>query len=233
MKTSFSAPGPVLNILDPDCDISAGIIMNLLTSQSVDWRESVAVYFRTTNLWYSVVHRGRFSSRIEREGGGGGSGSGSGSGAGGDPQVPQDADLALLVVCMHLITQHADSGRPVLVNGTGMLAAPMYLAARRILGVMRANASAIAGVELAQCAALLGLYEFGHGDAIRAYVTIGDAYTTAKSLGVRPGKYVEGGESLEVSLVEEERRDLYWALLIVDRYASFSLFSPPLLFAPT
>lgn len=198
MGGSFSAPGPVLNILDPDCDISAGIIMNLLTSQSINWRESIDGYFRTTNLWFSVVHHRRFISRIEHI------------------NTPQDAGLALLVVCMHLITQHADSGKPVLTNGSSMLAAPIYLAARRILGIMRANSSAT-GVEMVQCAALLGLYEFGHGDAMRAYVTIGDAYTTAKSLGIRPGKYVEGDKSMQASVVEEERRDLYWALLIVDR----------------
>lgn len=193
-------PGaPRHSIFDPDLEIPASMVMNLLSSKGIAWRESVELYFQTTNLWLSAVHQERFFQKL-----------GSGN------EIPQDPGVALLIVCMHLVTQYADSGKPIMPDGTEMLSLPAYVVAKRVLGLLRALGAPT--VELVQCAALLCLFEFGHGDFMRAYVTIGDAYTTAKSIDVRPGKFDIRDRDRLVSAEESERRDLYWTLLIVDRY---------------
>ena len=188
------------SLFDPDLDIPASMLMNLLSSRGVSWPEAVDLYFQTTNLWLSAVHQERFAQRLEGLG---------------PNDVPQEPQVALLIVCMHLVTQYADSGRPTMPDGTEMLSLPAYVVAKRTLGLLRAISPP--SIVLVQCSTLLCLYEFGHGDFTRAYITVGDAYTTAKFVDVRPGKYVEMEKNRPVHPEEDERRDLYWALLIVDR----------------
>lgn len=188
------------SIFDSDLDIPASMVMSLLSSKGISWLETVELYFRTTNLWLSAVHKDIFLKKIEGLG---------------LHDSPQDPEVALLIVCMQLVTQYADSGRPVMPDGTEMFQLPAYVVAKRILGALRATAPP--SLVLVQCACLLCLFEFGHGDFLRAYVTVGDAYTTAKIINVSPGKYSEGDKERTVSPEEEEKRDLYWALLIVDR----------------
>ena len=188
------------SIFDSDLEIPSSMIMSLLSSKGISWLDSVELYFQTTNLWLSAVHKDRFLRQIE------------GLGLHDNPQEPE---VALLIICMHLVTQYADSGRPTMPDGTEMLQLPMYMVAKRVLGTLRAMIPP--NLVLVQCAALLCLFEFGHGDFLRAYITVGDAYTTARIIDVAPGKYVEAEKNRAVSAEEEEARDLYWALLIVDR----------------
>lgn len=174
--------------------------MALLSNKSVSWRDCVETFFQTTNLWLSAVHQDRFFHKVKSLGAN---------------DAPEQPEVALLIVCMYLVTQYADSGKPTMADGTEMLSLPTYIVAKRLLNLLRAQAAP--GVELIQCATLMCLYEFGHGDFMKAYVTIGDAYISAKLAGIRPGKYIEAEKGGPVSADDEERRDLYWALLIVDR----------------
>ncbi len=188
------------SLFEPDMEVPASMLMSLLSSKGISWRESVDLYFQTTNMWLSAIHQDRFLQKIKGLG---------------HNEYPPEPELALLIVCMHLVTQYADPGRPVMPDGTEMLTHPTYVIAKRVLGLLRAISPPT--LALVQCAALLCLYEFGHGDFIRAYITVGDAYTTAKFLDVRPGKFVEAERDRPIPPEEDERRDLYWALLIVDR----------------
>jgi hypothetical protein len=188
------------NVFDSDLEIPSAVVMTLLSDKNVSWREAIDLFFQTTNLWLSAVHQERFFQKI---------------GALGVNDVPQEPEVALLIVCMYLVTQYADSGKPTMADGTEMLGMPTYIVAKRLLGLLRAQGNP--SVELIQCAALLCLYEFGHGDFMKAYVTIGDAYTSGKLLGIMPGKYVEAEKDAPVLIELEERRNLYWSLLIVDR----------------
>lgn len=188
------------NVFESDLEIPPAMVMGLLSAKNVSWREAVELFFQTTNLWLSAVHQERFLQKIE---------------ALGINDIPQEPEIALLIVCMHLVTQYADPGKPTMPDGTEMLTMPTYIVAKRLLGLLRAQGKP--SVELIQCAALLCLYEFGHGDFLKAYVTIGDAYTSGKLIGIMPGKYVEAEKDAPVSIENEERRDLYWSLLIVDR----------------
>ena len=157
--------------------------------------------------------------------------------------------LALLVVCMHLITRMrvAESGA-----APSPMFGPQYRTARRLLALMFASSDSGPGdndaesphtVELVQCGAILGLYEYGHGNAIAAYRTLGQTAAVASTLGIRPGfvgdedadvdvdmdmgleaGYARRSKSADALNLEvlcemerEQRSGLWWGLFILDQ----------------
>ncbi|KAI5462537.1 hypothetical protein BGZ63DRAFT_354818 [Mariannaea sp. PMI_226] len=226
-KTDLQGPGGILN---PAFEISSEAIMSLLSSRNISWHEAVERYFDTMNPWLSVVHPELFSLRAaETISTNPTSTSASGPGSSmkssvpgiGIPagNVPRDPTIALLIVCMQLVTQYDDEAvtvdNPSNFEESGMIELPAYRAAKRILGILRGLSKP--SIELIQCTILLALFEFGHGEVIRAYMTIGDANTMALAMGVRPGKYVEAEVDVPVAYEDEERRCVYWSLLVLDR----------------
>lgn len=195
-----AAKMPVRSILDPSLDITADMVMDLLTSRSINWRDSTELYFRTMNPSLAIVHPERFARRVDGLG---------------PRDSPRDPETALLLVCMQLVTQYINSSSAQMAQGQEMMTMPAYVVAKRILSTLRGQSKP--SVELVQCSILLCLFEFGHGDVTRAYVSIGDANTMAKFLKLRPGKYVEAEKDHPVAPEDEERRALYWGLLVVDR----------------
>ncbi|KEY68979.1 hypothetical protein S7711_04642 [Stachybotrys chartarum IBT 7711] len=188
------------SILEPDFDITAGSIMQLLSSRNIDWRESTDLYFQTIHPWLSIVHQERFASAVDGLG---------------RNEIPQKRELALLVLCMQLVTQYSEPVSSTTTPGTSMLTLPAYLAAKRVLGVLRGTCEPC--LELIQCGILLSLFEFGHGEMRRAYMTVGDAAICAELMGLRPGKNGDMERDQAVLAEQEERRAIYWGLLIVDR----------------
>lgn len=195
-------------ILDLAHGVQSDAIMALISSANADWRESTERYFRNVHPWLSIVHPARLAASL-----------------GPDGDAPRRPEVALLFVCMHLITESASSfsSSPLSASSqtrdvtNAMFSSPAYVGARRALGLLRASGDPC--VELVQCGILLGLYEFGHGEYERAYVTIGDANTMAQVMKLRPGKYADIEEGFHVPPDEEERRSVYWGLFVVDRYA--------------
>jgi hypothetical protein len=186
--------------------ISAGQIMDLLSSRGVNWRDSAAAYFRTTHMWLSAIHCPSFNTKValfdldDR---------------------PTDVQMALLLVCMHLTTE------PTRITDAGevmpMLKRPLYVIARRIFALIKSFERS--SIELIQCGVLLSLYEYGHGDIARGYTTLGEATTMANALRIKPGKYVDEERDSPVDADEEERRSLYWGLFILDKSGSHILGS--------
>jgi hypothetical protein len=190
----------LVNLVQPEA------VMALLAAANVDWHDSVDHYFRSVHPWLSIIHPARLAANLD-------------SAAGEGPQRPE---LALLLVCMHLMTEAAPTSSPRSPQASGpagdargMFSSPIYLGARRVLGLLRASMDPC--IELVQCGILLGLYEFGHGEYQRAYVSIGDANSFAQILKLGPGSYVCPDEKYPVSAELEEQRNVYWGLFIVDR----------------
>ncbi|KAH7266460.1 hypothetical protein FSOLCH5_012632 [Fusarium solani] len=202
-------------VFDPTFDVSSTMIMSLLSSRNIAWREATERYFQTMNPWLSVVHPELFALRADAIGSGSGSGAGPSSAA---DAGPRDPAVALLIVCMQLVSQYDDEAAAASTNvneGKDMMEMPAYRAAKRVLSVLRGLSAP--SIELVQCTILLALFEFGHGDVLRAYVTIGDANTMALALRISPGKYIEAEQDAHVPYDEEERRCVYWSLLVLDR----------------
>lgn len=176
------------------------MILGLLTSRNIDWRISTNQYLTTMNPSLAIVHPDRFAKQVEGIG---------------PNDAPKDPELALLIVCMELVTEYVISDSEQMSEGREMMALPTYIIAKRIFASLRAESQP--SITLVQSAILLCLYEFGHGNVTRAYITLGDANTIGKFLRLRPGKYVERERNWPVDPEEEERRCLFWCLFVVDR----------------
>ena len=130
--------------------------------------------------------------------------------------IPDNVALALLLACMHLVTEGPAAADIPAGRGRNMLRRPLFTAVRRLWAMTRVETRR-PSAELIQCGMLLCLYEFGHGDPPRAFVTLGDAVAMARVLQVRPGKYVEALREEPVEDEDEQRRGLYWGLFVLDK----------------
>ena len=197
------------SLLDINLDISSDMLLGLLSSRNIDWRETTDLYFRTMNPSLSVVHPDCFAKRL---------------GIVANTEIPRDPQLALLIVCMQLVTQFSDLGETINMEISPITTLPAYIITKRMLAVFRVSSDP--SLELVQCGILLALFEFGHGLAMQAYTTVADAASLASLLNIEPGKYIEGDQR-SVEPEEEERRSVYWSLFIVDRYV-LAIFRAPL-----
>ncbi|CCF34461.1 hypothetical protein CH063_06450 [Colletotrichum higginsianum] len=169
-------------------DFTAGQIMQLLVSHGVDWKASVNTYFNTVNTWLVVIHPDAWRRRC----------------AAADLDTnPNDSDLAMLILCIHLLTiWNCDE-----FSSTAMLDHPLYQTAKRIWTLRKAFSKA--KIEHVQCGVLISLYEMGHGDITRCYQTFGEAASLGKVLNLKPGKYVKEEEDMPADPEDEQNRALW------------------------
>lgn len=194
-----SVTDSLARLLDPVFEVPSTMVIALLTWRGISWREATERYFMTMNPWLSIVHPDLFVRKL---------------GNLGPDDVPRDPQVALLVVCMQLVTEYGgETQDPTTPDMTKL---PTYLAAKRILTMLRGLSPL--SVVLLQCTLLLGFFEFGQGALLRAYVTIGDASTMVNAMDIRPGKYVETEKDDQVCLEDEERRCVYWGVFVMDRF---------------
>lgn len=210
--TSVVEPAALASILDPTAlDIPPTVTMSVLSSRNVNWRDAVDIYLSTINSWLHVVHPVLLSSKLDAI-------PKSSMGGNEAASLPKDPQFALLVLCMHLVTLYADSARTQATDGQEMFGNAEYVIAKRLFGMARGfNAPSLT---LVQCCILLAVFEFGHGDFARAYVSVGDAYTMVKYLGITPGEYNEAERNSPVDPADEERRSVYWSIFVLDRYST-------------
>jgi hypothetical protein len=117
--------------------------------------------------------------------------------------------VALLVMCMYLVTL-TDSD----MGSDGNMFSPMYRATK--LAYATLSCLSMPTVELIQSGALIALFEFGHGRARAAYRTLSGTRAMAQTSGVKPGVYLHGIQSV-ASRIEEEKQALWWGIFILDQ----------------
>jgi hypothetical protein len=151
----------------------------------------VELYFSTIHKWLPVVSRKRLILTL------------------GSPTAEQGAELALLLLCMRLITQIPPDDSRSTQN-------TLYLTAKTFFTVVESSASM--AVQLIQSALLLGAYEVGHGIYPAAFLSAGHCARLVYALGLhnrkgapqmikRPGSWAE----------QEEFRRVWWGTLLLDR----------------
>ena len=197
-------------------DFKPAQITQLLASYKVDWQGAIKEYFNTIHSWFSLVHRERFESCFLSPAAcnGGSENSILGSVISDtakieDPPVAS-ADAALLLVCLYLITQIASSRRP-----STQIFCPLYRTIKRVFALSKCLTDPT--IELMQCGAFITLFEYGHGDSISAYRTLSETVALARVFDLRPGKYRQGEEKVDVSPEEKECRAIWWGLFILDQ----------------
>jgi hypothetical protein len=151
----------------------------------------VAVYFDTIHIWFPIVSKMRLQQTMM------------------NPLMEHGADLTLLFLCMKLITT-----RPP--PGIESPQTPLYACAKGFLNL--AESGGLVGLQVLQAAILIALYEIGHSIYPAAYLSVGHCARLGYALGVhnadakvpmlsRPSTWTES----------EERRRVWWAVLILDR----------------
>ncbi|KAK7914055.1 hypothetical protein PG985_011758 [Apiospora marii] len=195
-------------------DLSASQILNILRDNKTDWPVVADSYFDYIHPWLGAVHPIVFHRMFERyrttdtpetmsdatcnEG--------SESSPGHDP-LEMTVEQALLLVMMYLVMRPVPGENPKAVWDED------YRLMKRVLSIMNCGEPTIL---LVQCLTLLCLYEYGHGNTLASYRTLGDAAMTARVLNVKPGQVGSMGSNWS-SIEEEEMSGLWWSLFIMDQ----------------
>ncbi|KAI1085050.1 hypothetical protein F5B20DRAFT_129248 [Whalleya microplaca] len=234
---------------EPLNGISASEILALIPASTrpgepqVDWRTTIDTYFACVHPWYAVVHPVLFEHHIANLRATANSPEssesrdsisnisslsnghmenhspmhGSISSYQGTPDLISK-ELALLVVAMYLITRMrlTDTGERQMFDET-------YRAVKRMLSMLLVGCigDPEPSIELLQCASLIALYEYGHGEAVTSYRTLGHAVTMANFLDIKPcqiddilRKNINNVSDLE----EEQNHSIWWGMFILEQF---------------
>jgi hypothetical protein len=148
---------------------------------------TVAAFFAEIHPWMPIVSRKRCLERYLL------------------PEYTQQSDVALLLLCITLVTG---------LDPTGSSKSSLYTIASRYYNELTKSDS-LSFLTL-QSGVLLALFELGNGIYPAAYTTVGACARFAHALGLPSGKII--GVTKPATLVEvEERRRVWWAIVILDR----------------
>lgn len=155
-----------------------------------DIHDTAAKFFDHIHLWMPFISKKRFYDIHLRT------------------LTPSQSDVVLLLLCLRLITT-LPPARPRDAR------TPLYYAAKHFFLDIEGEGSF--SILVLQACILLGLYEIGHGIYPAAFLTIGACARYAHALGFNVSKTVKSRKVL--TLVEaEERRRVWWAIVILDRF---------------
>ena len=162
-----------------------------------DVRIFASHFFDTIHAWMPIISKKRFYDLHLH------------------PSSPPRADLSLLFLCMKLIISlpPEDTKNPQI---------PIYFAAKQFY--LEVETAGIVSIHVLQAGLLISLYELGHAIYPSAFLSIGACARYAYALGI------DGNATSQVSkpftwVEQEERRRVWWAIVILDRFAAPSSHS--------
>lgn len=149
-------------------------------------------YFQGCHKWLPFIPTRQFRTRLD---------------------APATSDVSILLLSMCLITYYP------LVTGLSIQLVdeePLYLATKALFAQVQTLVPA--SPSLIQAGVLISIYEFAHGWLRSAYLSIGVCARMAYSIGIHKFKHVEGKINNETDLEAEENRNLWWGIVICERY---------------
>lgn len=153
-------------------------------------------FFEDIHTWMPIVSKYRFYNHLM------------------NPLLEHRSDLTILLFCMRLISwsaaEHADGDKP---------RTRAYLAAKRLL--VDAESAGLLTLQILQAILLVSIYEIGHGIYPAAYITIGACARYGTALGIDKQKLSDNGNPSLTEVEQEERRRVWWAIVILDRFGQF------------
>jgi hypothetical protein len=167
-----------------------------LVGSPSEFRRVANVYFETVHSWMPILSRSKFLADVK------------------DVWSEPRADIALLALCMYLITQMPDD------SSSDSMRTSLYAKTKSFYAL--AESSGIVSISIVQCGILISLYELGHGLQPTAYISMGAHARTAMAFGIKEtgrSNTDEQGDFETWRRVEEERR-VRWGIVILDRYIS-------------
>lgn len=118
-------------------------------------------------------------------------------------------DVVLLLLAIKLITTFPPPGLESPRTALYHVTKHFYLEAEGSFSIL-----------VLQAGVLVALYELGHGIYPAAYVSVGTCARYAYALGITASRTVPARKVLTLVEVEERRR-VWWAIIILDRFVLF------------
>ncbi|KAJ4854256.1 fungal zn(2)-Cys(6) binuclear cluster domain-containing protein [Trichoderma breve] len=152
----------------------------------------VSAFFNGVHRWLPVLDEERFRGRLL-----------------GKTPAELPADVALLLLCMRLITSApSESSR----NGTRT---DLHLAAKQ--GFLNLEMAGVLSVECLEAGLLISLYEINHAIYPSAFLSVGACTRYGQAMGFGGLNALRLRPPYNRSELEESRR-LWWAVVLLDRY---------------
>ncbi|KAI9868189.1 MAG: hypothetical protein M1813_006934 [Trichoglossum hirsutum] len=161
----------------------------------------VETYFLTAHTWMPIISKKRLYQQLMK------------------PLIEQNADFALLYLCMKLIIQRPPEP-PTTVQ------TPLYAIAKRLYFMV--ETSGVYSVALLQAGILISLYELGHAIYPAAYLSIGQCARLGHALGIHGNDVPQMLPKVGTWTEQEERRRVWWAVIILERYVNLGSKGHPL-----
>ncbi|KAH0525930.1 hypothetical protein TsFJ059_009328 [Trichoderma semiorbis] len=168
----------------------------------------VSAFFNGVHKWLPVLDEERFRARLL-----------------GKTPAELPADVALLLLCMRLITSApSESSR----NGTRT---ELHLVAKQ--GFLNLEMAGVLSVECLEAGLLISLYEINHAIYPSAFLSVGACTRYGQAMGFGGPNTLKLRPPYNRSELEESRR-LWWAVVLLDRYLNLgspsrlvSVYDPP------
>ena len=173
----------------PDLPVPVGIMDVLISSSPL--QSLCSTYWLRTHTWLPILSRKRVSEKVDKF------------------SAATDAGLAILLLCMKLVSQlPSELEHPAL--------SALYCLAKGSLS--RLEHAGLISLQLLQSAILIAVYEIGHAIYPASYLSI----SHAARLGIMMGFHCKYAAQLfkdpETWTYREEERRAWWAIVILDRY---------------
>ncbi|KAK0761726.1 hypothetical protein N5P37_004525 [Trichoderma harzianum] len=181
---------------------------NFIGATQVEQDSYVSAFFNGVHRWLPVLDEERFRARLL-----------------GKTPTELPADVALLLLCMRLITSApSESSR----NGTRT---DLHLAAKQ--GFLNMEMAGVLSVECLEAGLLISLYEINHAIYPSAFLSVGACTRYSQAMGFGGPNALKLRPPYNRSELEESRR-LWWAVVLLDRYLNLgspsrlaSVYDPP------
>ena len=177
-----------MEIPTPSIPIPSYVIKLLGSSQDVG--DSALEFFDTIHTYLAIISKRRFYDHLL------------------NPLLPRRADVAFLCLCMKLVLW-----KPSVVESIPNI--EEYATAIKYL--LELEAAGIFTLQVLQGRLLISLFELGHSIYPAAYMSISACAAHGLALGLDRSQVT--GVAKNLSWVEmEERRRVWWAIVIVERF---------------
>jgi hypothetical protein len=176
----------------PNATIPAQVLDAI--GDDVQIRTTIGAHFFSVFPWMAVVSRKKLYQEIAA------------------PSFALDSDVALLVLCMKLVNER----HLIVLEGPRN---SLYELTKDFYSTV--ESSGVGSIRLIQAGILIMLYEIGHGISPEAYISVGRTGRLGQAVGLHDTAGVpQLAMEPETWDDMEERRRVWWAVYVLDRYAS-------------
>jgi hypothetical protein len=187
----------------PKVSIPVPFYVREVIGDDAEIRNVALKYFDTIHTYFPIISKQRFYSNLM------------------NPLAQPRADVALLVLCMRLVTSSYST------KEIRMASLPEYFTAKKFYSAV--EAAGTCSTQVLQAGILIAFYEFAHAIYPAAYLSIGVCARYGISYGMDESGFPDSGA---LNWIEaEEKRRVWWAVLILDRYLAPFLHSCTVQFA--